>query len=327
MDRFRPIRCHSCNEVQRNRWAYRNHLLRAHREVIRTGTTTPVRLEGRELATAWAADFDRLLGASRRRETLGLKRVDSREAARRLHENRARRDRRARAAIRADDAGRQRAARRRVARPTRALRHAAPPIAAPSERPNILAGRHQVMDDVSPALTHTLCELCVHCPCRRTANLSEAQNTYPPLRPSRSTSQHRTPSPGPLQLWPEGPTNHAQETMSQGSGGSPVNFLDTATYDAILEGLRDKEGSLPDFTGSPPGTPPPSLQHETTYVDGHTQTGATYTRDKASNTFIDVTHTATQVSSRPHVWTSASQTDTLVSSTQDASTQVLIRPR
>jgi len=61
MDGFCQIRCHSCNEVQRDRWAYRNHLLRVHREVIRTGTTTPVRLESRELATAWAADFNRLL--------------------------------------------------------------------------------------------------------------------------------------------------------------------------------------------------------------------------------------------------------------------------
>jgi len=118
------------------------------------------------------------------------------------------------------------------------------------------------------------------------------------------------------------------DIRSQGSGGSPVNFLDQVTCDAILEGLQDQEGHIPDFTVSPPGTPPPHLPRErTTYVDGHTQTGATYTREKATSTFIDVTHTATQVASKPHVWTSATQTDPLVSSMQDASTQVLIRPR
>jgi len=62
-------------------------------------------------------------------------------------------------------------------------------------------------------------------------------------------------------------------------------------------------------------------------VDSHTQTGATFSREKATMTFVDVTHFATQVSSKPHVWKSATQTDPFVSSTQDASTQVLIRPR
>jgi len=119
--------------------------------------------------------------------------------------------------------------------------------------------------------------------------------------------------------------------MSQGSGGSPINFLDTATCDAILEGLRDTEGSLPDFSGSPPGTPPgtplPELPREITHVDGHTQTGATYTLEKGTSTFVDVTHTGTQVACRPHVWTTASQTTSIAIPHQDASTQVLLRPR
>jgi len=33
--------------------------------------------------------------------------------------------------------------------------------------------------------------------------------------------------------------------MSQGSGGSPVNFLDPATCEAILDGLRDTDGTCP----------------------------------------------------------------------------------
>jgi len=341
MDGFGQIRSHSCNEVQRDRWAYRNHLLHAHREVIRTGTTTPVRLEGREYATAWAADFNRLLGASRRREALGLPRVPDQEAARRLHENRARRDCRARAAVRVDEIDRQRAARQREARPTRTRRHASHPTVAPSaaERPTIQAGLQQVQEnDSSSVRTYTPCRQCVNCPCRRATNLSEAQNVYPPLRASRLSSLSRASpsratsrpiSPGPPQLWPEAMLVEGPlvDIRSQGSGGSPVNFLDTATCDAILEGLRDQEGRIPDFTVSPPGTPPPHLPLEKTHVDGHTQTGATYTRDKACNTFIDVTDTATQVASRPHVWSSATQTATLVSSTQDVSTQVLICPR
>jgi len=117
MEARRLIICLACREVQRDRWAYRNYLLRVHGEVIRGGIDTPVRLEGRELEVVWAADYRRLLGASRRREALGLPRVPDQEAARRLHENRARRARRGRAAARAEDAARQRAARQRAARP------------------------------------------------------------------------------------------------------------------------------------------------------------------------------------------------------------------
>jgi len=80
MDTHRNMRCHACNAVQRDRWAYRNHLLRIHGEVIRGGTDTPVRLEGRELERVWADDYRRLLSASRRREALGLPRVPDDDA-------------------------------------------------------------------------------------------------------------------------------------------------------------------------------------------------------------------------------------------------------
>jgi len=115
--------------------------------------------------------------------------------------------------------------------------------------------------------------------------------------------------------------------MSQGSGGSPVNFLDPATCEAILDGLWDADERMPAFAVSPPGTPPPLLLLEMTTRDGHTQTGVSYSREKATNTFIDVTDAATQVVSRPHLWTSATQTATLVASTHDQTTQAHLRPR
>jgi len=83
---------------------------------------------------------------------------------------------------------------------------------------------------------------------------------------------------------------------------------------------------MPDFN-SAPGTPPPSLDLEVTRVDGHTQTGATFTRDKATATYIPLADAATQVLCRPHRVTSLSQTSTLATRMQDQSTQVLLRPR
>jgi len=127
------------------------------------------------------------------------------------------------------------------------------------------------------------------------------------------------------QLWPEAPTVPQEEAMSQ--GGSPVDFLDQATCDAILEGLRDQEGHIPDFTDSPPGNPPPNLPRETTSRDGHTQTGACHSqREKASNTHIDVADAATQVISRPHLWSTATQTATIVTESHDQATQDHLRP-
>jgi len=211
MENFRNMRCHACNEVQRDRWAYRNHLLRVHGKVIRTGTTTPIRLEGRELETVWAADYNRLLGASRRREALGLPRVPDQKAARRLHENRARRACRARSVARADETARQRAARQRVARPTRAPVHVAPPtrVATPppttvAARPTVVtptADRHSIqagslpakLHDTTSARTSTPCGRCLNCPCRRPNDLRGATRLPAPtcltphLSPSRLT--------------------------------------------------------------------------------------------------------------------------------------------
>jgi len=49
------IYCHVCHNVQRDRRAYRDHLLRVHGEVARQGSDLPVRLEGRELEVMWAS--------------------------------------------------------------------------------------------------------------------------------------------------------------------------------------------------------------------------------------------------------------------------------
>jgi len=92
-----------------------------------------------------------------------------------------------------------------------------------------------------------------------------------------------------------------------------------------LDGLQDTEGHIPDFTVSPPGSPPPLLPLEVTTRDGHTQTGEAFHRDKATMTFRDVTHMATQVACRPHVWSSATQTTTISAPHQDQSTQAHLR--
>jgi len=69
------------------------------------------------------------------------------------------------------------------------------------------------------------------------------------------------------------------------------------------------------------------LARETTTRDGHTQTGVSHSCEKATNTFTDVTDAATQVSNRPHVWSSATQTEATVASTHDQSTPDHLRPR
>jgi len=85
--------CHSCHNVQRDRRAYRDHLLRVHSEVARKGSDVPVRLKGKELEVVWASAHRlRMSGparAARPREALGLPRVSDREAERRLKDNRA----------------------------------------------------------------------------------------------------------------------------------------------------------------------------------------------------------------------------------------------
>jgi len=88
------LRCHTCNNIQRDRRVYRDHLLRAHGEVSRRGLDAPVRLQERELAVVWASvrrhQASRSTRASGHREEVRLPRVSDREAERRLRDNRSR---------------------------------------------------------------------------------------------------------------------------------------------------------------------------------------------------------------------------------------------
>jgi len=118
----------------------------------------------------------------------------------------------------------------------------------------------------------------------------------------------------------EGPTVTRETSL----GGSPVQFFDLATCDALLEGLREADGTLPDFTTS--DLPPPDLERDTAPTNRSTQTRRTRTTERGNNTFLDVTHTATQVVSRPHLWTTATQTSPIVVPSQDVSTQDNLRP-
>jgi len=59
------VRCHTCNNVQRDWRAYRDHLLRAHGEVAPRGSDIPVLLEGRELEVVWATAQDEWAGTCR----------------------------------------------------------------------------------------------------------------------------------------------------------------------------------------------------------------------------------------------------------------------
>jgi len=99
------LHCHTCNNVQRDRRSYRNHLLRVHGKVSRRDIDAPVRLQEKELAVVWASvrchQVSGATRASHRREELSLSRVSDREAKRRLKDNRARTARGHRAAARA----------------------------------------------------------------------------------------------------------------------------------------------------------------------------------------------------------------------------------
>jgi len=335
------IICHACNAVQRDHWAYRNHLLRVHGEVIRGGTNIPVRLEGRELETVWSADYRHLLNASHRKEAMGLPRVADQEAARHLHENRARRARRSRAAARA---ARQRAARPMRAPTTHVVPHTLEPPAAATDRHVLLVGSQPASSTTAaPTRTYSLCDLCLNCPCRRPKYYSAAQDGSPsPPRCSRTASRcrlspqrppPRAPSPGPPQLWreaalAEGPTHaptlswdDAQaefslgaETMSQGSGGSPVNFMDLATPSSTACVTQT-------------GTCPTSIVHQAHPLHRCRWSSPEWTdtlrrgppspATKQTATYIPVADAATQVLSRPHQGTVATQTPTLVARTQD----------
>jgi len=120
------------------------------------------------------------------------------------------------------------------------------------------------------------------------------------------------------------------ESMSQGSG-SPVNFLDTAACDDILQDIRVPDCKLPDFGSirSEPGSPPPALELEVTHGERGTQTSPAPTQDRATTVLIVSARTtsdqATQVLSRPHQGTSSTQTPASAS-TSDQTTQVLLRP-
>jgi len=203
------LRCHTCGQPQRDRRAYRDHLLLAHHEVARRGCDTPIRLEGHELEAVWAGirrrQTTRMALAAGRREELGLPRVSDREAARRLQDNRARSARRLRAAARAGGAA------------TAALGTPVVPL-APQPVP-LRLGTFQSRHLAVPAGTvrhggaRMPCPRCTTCPCHTTRDFSEAQDTTtpPPRRPrspirppsprhSHTRSPKRDPSPGPPQL-------------------------------------------------------------------------------------------------------------------------------
>jgi len=116
--------------------------------------------------------------------------------------------------------------------------------------------------------------------------------------------------------------------MSQGSEGSLVLFLDPAACDDILADLRGKEGRLPTFSDSEPGTPPPTLEAEETYGERASQTSPVQCHDQSTSALPEPVSTSgqsTQVISRPHQATSGTQTPSSAP-TYDQTTQVLLRP-
>jgi len=339
------LRCHLCGQRQRDRRAYRDYLLWDHHAVARRGVETPTHLEGRELEAVWARIRRRHMTgvalAARRREEHGLPRVSEREAACRLHDNRARAARRLRAAARARGAA------------SAALGTLIVPLAPPPMRRTRL-GTFQVRPMATPAgivghgvarMPRLPCPRCTTCPCQTTRDFSTAQHTSssPPRRPRspirppsprhlHTRSPKRDPSPGPPQLLREEPQPEKKEgqlswadaqeqfslgaeAMSQGSG-SPLTFLETSTCDDILADIRQPDGTLPDFGSIPsePRTPPPELKAAVAQGHKETQTYPQSTSDQS-----------TQVLSRPHQETSSTQTPA-PASTSDQGQQVTIRP-
>jgi len=171
--------CHVCRQAQRNRSAYRDHLLRAHGEVMRRGRDTPVRLVGHEIEAIWSANRRRQLSgperAARRREALGLPQVSNREAARRLYNNRDRSARRFRAAARA----RERAPAPVIDVPTLSI---GTTPATPLPRPS------------PPGRSYSPCDRCLNCHCRVEKNFTTAQASSPIRFPARSRSPSARPS-------------------------------------------------------------------------------------------------------------------------------------
>jgi len=205
------MRCHSCNNVQRDRRAYRDHLLPVHGEVARRGSDVPVHLEGRELEAVWAsAHRSRMSGpvrAARHREALGLPRVSDQEAERRIKDNRARTARCHRAAARAQLG----------AAATLGAPEGTPTTEGQDIRDRDQGQRHEARaasSRSSPKIEQTItvqvggtrrvyspCDRCAHCRCRQPKDYSAAQDSPSPprrrspssLRPSSSSRRHPRP--------------------------------------------------------------------------------------------------------------------------------------
>jgi len=304
--------CHVCRNVQRDRRASRDHLLRVHGKVARRGSDVPVRLEGRELEVVWTSVHpSRTSGparAARQTEALGPPRVSDREAERRLHDNRARTARHHRAAARAREEAPAPLTAPEVPATTDLLQDT-----ADDTRHVLLLGSTQADPPTvaPPGRTYSPCARCLNCSCREPKNYSEAQASSPVRglhtsrrRSSSSRRVHRrpprTPSPGPPLLWreaqqDEGPTDmpswdvaqaeysQGAKAMSQGSAGSPVLFLDPAACDDVLADLRGDDGCLPTFSDSERGSPPPMLEAEVTHLNKGTQTPSVRCRDRSSS--------------------------------------------
>jgi len=175
--------------VQRDRRAYRDHLLRVHGEVARRGSDVPVRLEGRELEVVWASVHrsrtSEKARAARRKEALGLPRVSDREAERRLKDNRARTARRHRAAARAREGALATLTAPEVPATADLLR-----ATADDTRHVLLLGSTQADPPTvaPPDWTYSPCARCLNCSCREPKNYSGAQHTSPtPTRRSTNT--------------------------------------------------------------------------------------------------------------------------------------------
>jgi len=163
--------CHSCHNVQRDRRAYRDHLLRVHGEVARRGSDVPVRLEGKELEVAWAsAHRSRMSGpvyAARRRKALGLPRVSDREAERRLKDNRARTARRHPAAARAREGATATLTAPDVPATPEHREKAAPGDVQGGRYAAQAASSRAEPTGIPPLRTYSPCKRCLHCRSRQ----------------------------------------------------------------------------------------------------------------------------------------------------------------
>jgi len=129
--------------------------------------------------------------------------------------------------------------------------------------------------------------------------------------------------------WADAQASFSLGACSQGTG-SPVAFMDAAMCDNLLQDLRGDDGQLPDFgnIGSEPGSPPSVLEAAVAHGERATQTYPVSTCDQLTDARAPAatSDVATQVLSRPHQGTSATQT-LAPASTSDQGTQVLLRPR